>query len=113
MARFRYWKSLTENSLRFRSEVSVFSMSTILLITVGGSPQPIITAIQSLNPDRTVFICSDGPRGSVSQVIGEGTPCEIRRGAEVVERLPNLPTHLGLGDRWLGAHLAIAFGFAG
>lgn len=75
-------------------------MSTILLITVGGSPQPIITAIQSLTPDRAVFICSDGPRGSVSQVIGEGTPCEMRRGAEVVERLPNLPTYLGMGDRF-------------
>ncbi len=75
-------------------------MPTILLITVGGSPQPIITAIQSLNPDRTVFICSDGARGSVSQVIGEGMPCEIRRGTEVVERLPNLPTYLGMGDRF-------------
>jgi len=71
-------------------------MSTILFITVGGSPAPIMTAIQSLKPDRTIFICSEGPRGSVSQVRGEGTPCEIRKGGEVVERLPNLPTHLGL-----------------
>jgi CRISPR-associated protein (TIGR02710 family) len=71
-------------------------MSTILFITVGGSPAPIITSIQSLKPDRVVFICSDGPRGSISQVIGAGTPCEIRKGAEVIERLPNLPTHLGL-----------------
>jgi CRISPR-associated protein (TIGR02710 family) len=72
------------------------AMSTILFITVGGSPAPIITAIQSLKPDRTIFICSEGPRGSVSQVLGEGTPCEIRKGSEVLERLPNLPTHLGL-----------------
>ncbi len=75
-------------------------MSTILFITVGGSPAPIITAVQSLNPDRVIFICSDGPRGSVSQILGEGTPCEIRKGADVVERLPNLPTHLGFGDRF-------------
>lgn len=73
---------------------------SILFITVGGSPQPIITAIQSLNPDRTVFVCSDGAKGSISQVIGEGKPCEVRRGAEGVERLPNLPTHLGMGDRF-------------
>lgn len=75
-------------------------MSTILFITVGGSPSPIITAIETLKPDRTIFICSEGARGSISQIIGEGTPCEIRKGAEVVERLPNLPTHLGLGDRF-------------
>lgn len=75
-------------------------MATILFITVGGSPAPIITAIESLNPDRIVFICSDGPRGSVSQIIGEGTPCEVRRGAEVVSQLPNIPTQLNLGDRF-------------
>lgn len=75
-------------------------MNTILFITVGGSPSPIITAIQTLSPDRVIFICSDGPRGSLSQIIGEGTPCEIRRGAEVIDRLPNLPIHLGLGDRF-------------
>jgi CRISPR-associated protein (TIGR02710 family) len=75
-------------------------MATILLITVGGSPAPILTAIQSLQPERTIFICSDGPRGSVSQIVGEGTPCEIRRGAEVVDRQPNIPTQLGLVDRF-------------
>ncbi len=75
-------------------------MPTVLFITVGGSPQPIITAIRSLEPERTIFVCSDGPKGSVSQVMGEGIPCEVRRGAEVVERWPNLPTHLGMGDRF-------------
>jgi CRISPR-associated protein Csm5 len=39
-------------------------------------------------------------KGSKSQVIGEGTPCEVRRGAEVIERLPNIPTQVGLGDRF-------------
>jgi CRISPR-associated protein (TIGR02710 family) len=75
-------------------------MSKILLITVGGSPQPIITAVQSLNPDRVVFVCSGGSRGSETQIIGEGKPCEIRQGAQVVDRLPNLPTYLELGDRF-------------
>lgn len=75
-------------------------MSTTLLITVGGSPAPILTAIESLQPDRTIFICSDGPRGSLSQIVGEGAPCEIRRGAEVVDRQPNIPTQLNLGDRF-------------
>ncbi|MEH2051805.1 TIGR02710 family CRISPR-associated CARF protein [Nostoc sp.] len=72
-------------------------MSKILLITVGGSHQPIITAIRELQPDRIIFLCSDG---SKSQVIGQGTPCEVRRGTEVVEKLPNIPTQIGLGERF-------------
>ncbi|WP_414584923.1 hypothetical protein [Scytonema sp. PCC 10023] len=75
-------------------------MPKILLVTVGGSFQPIVTAIRSLQPDRIIFIASDGDKGSKSQVIGEGTPCEVRRGTEVIERLPNIPTQLGLGDRF-------------
>lgn len=72
----------------------------ILFITVGGSPQPILTSVGSLKPDRVVFICSDGPKGSQSQIIGEGKPCEVRQGSEVVESLPNIPTQLGLGDKF-------------
>lgn len=75
-------------------------MSKILIVTVGGSHQPIVTTIRSLQPDRVVFICSDGPRGSKFQVIGEGTPCEVRRGNEVLEHLPNIPTQAELGDRF-------------
>lgn len=75
-------------------------MSKILLVTVGGSFQPIVTAIRSLKPDRVIFICSDGDRGSKSQAIGEGTPCEVRRGTEVIEKLPNIPTQTELGDRF-------------
>lgn len=78
--------------------------STILFVTVGGSHQPIATAIRSLEPDRTIFICSDGSKGSQTQVLGSGTPCEVRRGAEVIERLPNIPTQLGLGDRFNPTH---------
>lgn len=75
-------------------------MSKILLVTVGGSFQPIITAINSLQPNRVIFIASDGEKGSKSQVIGEGTPCEVRRGVEVIEKLPNIPTQVNLGDRF-------------
>ncbi|MEN9265408.1 MAG: TIGR02710 family CRISPR-associated CARF protein [Thermostichales cyanobacterium BF4_bins_65] len=71
----------------------------ILFVTVGGSPQPIVTAIQSLGPGRVIFVCSGGPKGSLSQVVGEGTPCEVRRGSEV-EKLPNIPTQANLGARF-------------
>lgn len=70
-----------------------------ILATAGGSFQPIVTAINSLQPDRVIFIASDGEKGSKSQVIGEGTPCEVHRGTEVIEKLPNIPTQVGLGDR--------------
>ncbi|WP_460206309.1 hypothetical protein [Scytonema sp. NUACC21] len=75
-------------------------MSKILLVTVGGSFQPIVTAIRSLQPNRVIFLCSDGDNGSKSQVIGEGTPCEVRRGTEVIEKLPNIPTQVGLGENF-------------
>lgn len=73
-------------------------MTKILFITVGGSHQPVVTSIKTQKPDRIIFICSDGAKGSKSQVIGEGKPCEVRKGTEVIESLPNIPTQLGLGD---------------
>lgn len=53
-------------------------MPTILFVTVGGSFQPIVTSIHSLKPDRVIFLASDGENGSKSQVIGEGTPCDMK-----------------------------------
>ena len=49
--------------------------STILVCTVGGSPQPVIGAIQALRPSHIVFLCTqDVPakkqKGSSDQVPG-------------------------------------------
>jgi len=63
-------------------------MPKVLIVTVGGSHQPIVTAISSLQPDRVIFLCSTGNRGSESQVIGKETPCEVRKGTES-EQLSN------------------------
>lgn len=68
-------------------------MHKILLVTVGGSAQPILTAIDTLKPDRVIFFCT---KDSKNLVIGEGKPCEIRQGAEVVDKLPNIPTQVDL-----------------
>lgn len=38
----------------------------VLFCTVGGSPQPIVSAIRASRPGRVMFICSDGSRGSES-----------------------------------------------
>lgn len=47
---------------------------TVLVLTVGGSPEPLLTAIRSLRPDRVVFLCSDdssAAKGSYTQVTGD------------------------------------------
>ncbi|MBK4730297.1 TIGR02710 family CRISPR-associated protein [Oxynema sp. CENA135] len=78
------------------------TIQTILLITVGGSPEPILTAIKELEPNRVVFICSDDTedsKGSKDQIIGQDKPCIIRKGDEV-EKRDNIPTQLQMGDRF-------------
>ncbi len=75
---------------------------TILLCTVGGSHQPILTAIRELNPAFVLFFASGrdpatGQPGSIATITGNGHPVEVRRGPEVIERLPNIPTQAGLG----------------
>lgn len=71
-------------------------MTKILLVTVGGSSRPILTAIHTLEPDRVVFLCSTGAKGSESQIVGSGTPCEVYEKGTLVEKLPNIPTQAGL-----------------
>ena len=69
----------------------------ILLVTVGGSHKPVVTAIEQVKPDRVVFICS---KQSKTQVVGEGTPCEVRIGEEPYPQLPNIPTQAKMNDRF-------------
>ncbi len=69
-----------------------------LFVTVGGSPAPIMTAIEHHAPDRTVFICSmddpvSGRPGSHTQVTGEGKVCKSKFDVEKPDR-PNIPTQL-------------------
>ena len=71
-------------------------MLKILIVTVGGSPQPIITSVTTLKPDRVIFFCSGGSGGSQSQVIGTGKPCKITQRGKIIAEFPNLPTHLSL-----------------
>jgi hypothetical protein len=50
----------------------------ILVVTVGGSCEPIVNAIKNRKPDFVYFICSSGNRGSHITVSGEGKPCKER-----------------------------------
>jgi CRISPR-associated protein (TIGR02710 family) len=72
-------------------------MTRVLIVSVGGSPDPILKAVELHQPDEVVFACSAPPCSapSLEQVIGEGTPCRHR--IEDCEELrPNLVVQLGL-----------------
>ncbi|MGD0959525.1 MAG: TIGR02710 family CRISPR-associated CARF protein [Methylomonas sp.] len=75
-------------------------MPKILLCTVGGSHQPIVSAINDLRPDYVVFICTDkdpatGRAGSLIQIQGLGSCIRANPGDDKPS-LPNIPTQAGL-----------------
>jgi CRISPR-associated protein (TIGR02710 family) len=72
-------------------------MTRVLIVSVGGSPEPILKAVELHQPDELIFTCSAPPcpTPSLDQVIGEGTPCRHSIDGEDVLR-PNLVTQLGL-----------------
>lgn len=66
----------------------------ILLCTVGGSHQPLVTAIRAARPDYVVFFCTDrdpgtNRLGSRVQIEGKGLCIRVRPDAEKAE-LPNI-----------------------
>lgn len=73
-------------------------MARVLLVTVGGSPEPILQAVQAHQPDEVVFICSAPPCAapSLDQVIGSGTPCRHLTLSGAEEWRPNLVQQLQL-----------------
>ena len=73
---------------------------TILILTVGGSHQPLLTAIQSVKPDRVVFLCSDDlgrRKGSYRQVTGRGKVLKSHPGLKRRD-LANLVTLAGMAE---------------
>ena len=74
----------------------------ILLCTVGGAHQPIITAIKSTNPAYVCFFCTGrdpitNAPGSIDQVTGEGNVIKASKDAPN-PTLPNIPTQADLPD---------------
>jgi hypothetical protein len=67
------------------------TLSTILALTVGGSCEPIITAVRDYEPDLVCFIATGGPRGSRVTVDGPGQPC-----GRAPEQSPSIVGQLGL-----------------
>lgn len=74
----------------------------ILLCTVGGSHEPILTALRQTTPDFTCFICTDrdpatGRPGSDGQILGKGS-CIKARPSDEKPSLANIPTQAGLRE---------------
>ena len=77
-------------------------MTQILICTVGGSHQPIVSAIKDLKPDFVVFICTDRNSatcqpGSGIQIEGKGN-CIKAHHTDYKPTLPNIPVQTGLKD---------------
>lgn len=60
-------------------------MKRILILSVGGSAEPVINAIKKNKPDYVYFFCSAGPKGSETSVFGPGDPCGDKRTATCPE----------------------------
>ncbi len=74
----------------------------ILLCTVGGSHEPILTALRQTTPDFACFICTGrdlatSRPGSDVQILGKGECIKVRPGDEKPS-LFNIPTQAGLRD---------------
>lgn len=72
----------------------------VLLSTVGGSHQPVVKAIRSLNPQYVLFFCTDrnrrtGEPGSLPQVTGSGKVIKANHD-DAKPTLPNIPTQENL-----------------
>ncbi len=75
-------------------------MTTILICTVGGSHQPIVTAITEEKPAYVYFICTDkdpatNTPGSNLQITGKGN-CIKAKFSDEAPNLPNIPSQTGL-----------------
>lgn len=79
-------------------------MPRALYVTVGGSPQPVIRAIERVAADHVVFVCSrddadTGRKGTWTQVRGTGNVCTSKPGEP--PDLPAIPIQVGLDPgRW-------------
>lgn len=77
-------------------------MPQILICTIGGSHQPIVTAIKELQPEQVFFICTDkdpatGQAGSEKQITGKGN-CIKAKSSDENDNLPNIPIQTGLEE---------------
>ncbi len=86
--------------------------STVLVCTVGGSHQPIVSAIEALRPVFVSFICTGkdpgtGKPGSDSQINGKGNIIKARSN-DAQPSLPNIPAQAKLAEGRYELRLCLA-----
>jgi CRISPR-associated protein (TIGR02710 family) len=59
-------------------------MSRILVVSLGGSPEPVVNCINSLRPDRVVFFCSEGSQSQVETVLRTVPIPEFEQARDIV-----------------------------
>lgn len=87
-------------------------MTDILVCTVGGSHQPIVTAIREVQPQYVCFLCTGrdpatGQPGSRIQIEGKGNVIKARP-ADKDATLPNIPAQTGLDAAQYEVHIVPA-----
>lgn len=75
-------------------------VNKVLVCTVGGSHEPIVTALRNGRPDHVIFVCSGkdpatGRPGSEAQILGTGNIIKTRPD-DAKLTLPNIPAQAGL-----------------
>jgi len=63
----------------------VNKMKKILVLSVGGSAEPVVKAIRNNNPDFVYFFCSSGQKGSENTIDSPGDPCGDKRKSKCPE----------------------------
>ena len=71
-------------------------MPRILVLTVGGSCDPIVNAVLQTNADFVYFVCSSGSKGSRKVVDGKDKPCQEREPDGTLISLPSIVEQTGL-----------------
>lgn len=76
--------------------------SIVLVCTVGGSPQPVVTAIQAHKPFFVEFVCTDrdpgtGRPGSCVGITGNGKVLKSKSSLTSPD-LPSIPVQTGMSD---------------
>lgn len=71
-------------------------MAKILVLTVGGSCEPIVNAIMQTNADFVYFVCSSGSKGSRRVVDSKDKPCRETKSDGTLISLPSIVEQTGL-----------------
>ena len=100
--------SLIFNAMKTQEERGGLPMPLVLILTTGGSCEPLIKAIKQGKPDYTIFICSADQVSPIKEVgshvtvDGPGKPCKIWGTGGGVEERESIVLQTSLGAEYEG-----------